>query len=190
MRALGLVVVALVFVPVAARAQSTSPSTSPAPSVITPPAPSRAAIEHMLSGFEDTPTLDQIRALGEGAIPILVALHDDESVIQPVRLRAVEAMGAFSGDAARRFLVRVMHDPHEPGVVVREAAEALAQSQGASAVPEISRLLSSSDRNVREGAIEALASIGNDAALRRLAVHQVHEADGALRDRITALVAH
>ena len=62
----------------------------------TTPTPSRDALVTMLSGFEDVPTLAQIRALGPGAVPMLIALHDDAQVIQPVRLRAVEAMAAFS----------------------------------------------------------------------------------------------
>lgn len=151
--------------------------------------PTRASIEQMLSGFEDTPTLAQVRALGEGAVPLLVAIHDDAQVIQPLRLRAVTAVGAFSTEPARVFLVRVVHDPNEPALVVREAILALARSQGAGAVPIVTPFLSSTTRSVREGAIEALGSIGTAAARRRLSVHQAHEHDAALRDRIALLTA-
>ncbi len=159
-------------------------------SVIAQATPSRDAMLAMLSGFEDTPTLAQIRALGEGAVPILIALHDDPQVIQPVRLRAVEAMGAFSTSDARTFLLRVIRDPAESPIVVREAIEALGQSQGASAVPQIGRMLSSPTRAIREGAIEALGTIGNAAARQQLTQHQAHERDTTLRERIGVLTAH
>jgi len=149
----------------------------------------RDAIVTMLSGFEDTPTLTQMRALGDGAVPILISLHDDPQVIQPVRLRAVEAMGAFSTPEARTFLLRVIHDPAESPIVVREAIEALGQSQGAHAVPQLTSMLASHDRVVREGAIEALGSIGTPAARQHLIQHRAHEADTALRARIATLTA-
>lgn len=152
-------------------------------------APSREAMITLLSGFEDTPTLAQIRAMGEGTVPLLIALHDDPQVIQPVRLRAVEAMGAFSTPDARAFLLRVIGDHGESPIVVREAIEALGQSQGAAAVDDIAPLLGSSERAIREGAIEALGTIGTPAAIRALTAARAHETDTALRDRIGALVA-
>jgi len=174
MRALLLILV--LALPAAASAQQSAPLT-------------RDALVTMLSGFEDTPTLAQIRALGDGAVPMLIALHDDAQVIQPVRLRAVEAMGAFSTPEARTFLLRVIHDPQESPIVVREAIEALGQSQGAAAVPQISAMLSSHDRVVRESAIDALGTIDTAAARHRLAQHASHETDATLRQRITTLTA-
>jgi HEAT repeat protein len=150
-------------------------------------APSRQALITMLSGFEDTPTLAQMRALGDGTVPMLVSLYDDPQVIQPVRLRAVEAMGAFSTPAARTFLLRVMREPGQSPIVVREAIEALAQSQGAAAIPDIAPLLSSQERPIREGAIEALGSIATPAARQALTAHLPSETDEALRARITTL---
>jgi HEAT repeat protein len=151
--------------------------------------PTREALVTMLSGFEDTPTLAQMRALGDGAVPMLVALYDDPQVIQPVRLRAVEAMGAYTTPAARTFLLRVIREPGQSPIVVREAVEALAQSQGASAIPQIAPLLSSQERAIREGAIEALGSIDTTAARQRLTQHLPDEHDTDLRARIATLTA-
>lgn len=151
------------------------------------PAITREALVTMLSGFEDTPTLAQIRALGQGTVPMLIALHDDPQVIQPVRLRAVEAMGAFSTPEARTFLLRVIHDPAESPIVVREATEALGQSQGSRAITDIAALLTSQERAIREGAIEALGAIGTPAARQALHDHLASEADAALRARIGVL---
>lgn len=149
--------------------------------------PTRESLVSMLSGFEDTPTLAEIRALGEAAVPLLVAIHDDPSVIAPVRLRAVEAVGAFTTPAARRFLLRVLADPSEPTAVVREAIEALASAAGPEAVSPIGAFLASDDRGVRERAIEALGTIDTAAARRLLAAHVAREHDAALADRARAL---
>jgi HEAT repeat protein len=155
----------------------------------TTPSISRDALVTMLSGFEDVPTLAQIRALGPSTVPMLIALHDDTQVIQPVRLRAVQAMAAFTTPEARTFLLRVIHDPAESPVMVRRATAALAQSQGATAIPQITPLLTSQERAIREGAIEALGSIGTPAARQALVDHQAHETDAALRARIGVLTA-
>lgn len=177
MRTLRFVVLAaLLALPSLAHAQTT-------------PGISRDALVTMLSGFEDVPTLAQIRALGPSAVPMLIALHDDAQVIQPVRLRAVQAMGAFATPEARTFLLRVIADPAESPVVVRRATAALAQSQGASAIPQISGLLTSQERAIREGAIEALGGIGTAAARQALVEHQAQETDAALRARIGVLTA-
>lgn len=150
---------------------------------------SRAAIETMLSGFEDVPSLAEWRALGPTVVPVLIAIHDDAQVIQPVRLRAVEAMGAYSTDEARTFLIRVMNDPHEGTIVVREAAEALAQSAGEGGIEPISRLFRSSDRSLREGAIVALGRIEGESARHQLELQRARETDADLRAQITALLA-
>ncbi len=150
---------------------------------------SRAEVEAILSGFEDVPTLAEIGALGPTAVPVLVAIHDDAQVIQPVRLRAVEAMGAFHTAEARTFLLRVMNDPHEGTIVVREAAEALAQSAGEGGVQPISRLLTSTDRTLREGAIVALGRIRAESARHQLELQLARETETDLRARITALLA-
>ena len=149
----------------------------------------RPVIETMLSGFEDVPSLAEWRALGPAVVPLLIAIHDDTQVIQPVRLRAVEAMGAYSTPAARAFLLRVMNDPHEGTIVVREAAEALAQSGGASAVAPIARLLQSPDRTLREGAIVALGRIDLATARHELEQQLPRETDADLRRQIGALLA-
>lgn len=152
-------------------------------------APSRDALVAMLSGFEDAPTLADVRALGEGAVPVLIAIHDDPSVIAPARLRAVEAVGAFTSAEARTFLLRVMHDPAEPAAVVREAIEALASAAGAEAIGPIREFLRSPDRGTRERAIEALGAIGTVAARRVLEAHVAHEHDAALADRARTLAS-
>jgi HEAT repeat protein len=149
-------------------------------------APTREALITMLSGFESTPTIAQMRALGDGTVPMLIALYDDPQMIQPVRLRAVEAMGAYGTPEARAFLLRVIREPDQSPIVVREAIEALAQSQGASAIPQITPLLASPERAIREGAIEALATLG---ARQQLTQQLAREHDADLRARITTLTA-
>jgi HEAT repeat protein len=150
-------------------------------------APTRESIERMLSGFETTPTLAQIQALGDGALPLLFAIHDDASVIQPVRFRAVTAVGAFQTADARAFLLRVMDDAVEPTLVRAEAIRALARSQGAGATSAVATYLSSDQRALRESATEALGAIGTASARRLLREHLPQEHDAALRERIGAL---
>ncbi len=149
--------------------------------------PDRAQLIAMLSGFEDAPTLAHIRSWGDDAVPILVSIHDDPGVLAPVRLRAVEAVGAFSTPLARAFLLRVLHDEAEPTVVVREAIEALASAAGPDAVAPLCPYLTHEDRGIRERVIEALGAIGTVAARHALAGHVARERDAALASRAEML---
>jgi|JI9StandDraft_2_1071091.scaffolds.fasta_scaffold215432_2 HEAT repeat protein len=152
-------------------------------------APSRATVREMLSGFEDAPGAEAWRALGEETVPVLVALFDDASEAQPVRLRAVWAARFYATEGSRAFLSRVMANRSEGGIVVRTALESLAAAFGASAVPQLAPLLAHSDVAVREGAIRALGRVGGREARAALEARRGHERDEALVSLLSTTVA-
>jgi HEAT repeat protein len=140
---------------------------------------SRDEVRSMLSGVETAATEREWRALGEGAVPVLVAIFDDGSELQPVRLRSVWAARFFSTAASRSFLQRLAADASQPGLVVRAAVQSLAAAFGRSAVPPIAAQLAHADAAVREACIVALGRIGGSEARAALEARRGRELEHA-----------
>lgn len=177
-----LVVLAMASLPVArTRAQDVGPGrgegSAPAPVVRSP-----SDVIALLSGFEGAPGLDEWRAIGPSAVPLLRGVASDASLPGFVRLRAVQALAAFPTAEVRTELRRVLRGP-EP-LMARAAGLALARAFGAAAEDDVAWLLGHADEAVREGAIEALARIGTAGARARLSQRLARERDAALRARI------
>ena len=152
-------------------------------------APRREVIEELLGGFESSATEAEWRAMGESTVPVLVAIFDDASEPQPVRLRAVWAARFFATDASRRFLTRVASDPSQPGMVVRSAAQSLAAAFDRSSVPTIAPLLAHADPAVREATIAALGRVGGPEARAALLARRGRETElsAALERALSAI---
>jgi HEAT repeat protein len=152
-------------------------------------APRREVIEELLGGIESSATEAEWRAMGEATVPLLVAIFDDASEPQPVRLRAVWAARFFSTEASRRFLTRVASDASQPGMVVRSAAQSLAAAFERSAVPVIAPLLAHADPAVREATIAALVRVGGSEARAALAARRGRETElaAALERALSAI---
>lgn len=140
-------------------------------------APRREVVEELLAGIESSATEAEWRAMGEGTVPVLVAIFDDASEPQPLRLRAVWAARFFATSASRAFLDRVVSDASQPGLVVRSAAQSLAAAFDRSAVPSLRALLTHADPAVREATIAALARVGGSEARAALVARRGRETE-------------
>jgi len=141
-----------------------------------------ADVVAMLSGFEGAPRESEWRAIGPSAIPLLRTVASDTRLPGFVRLRAVQALGAFATPEVRDQLRRMLRGA-EP-LLAREAGLSLARAFGAAAEGDVASLLAHDDVAVREGAIDALARIGTASARTRLERQLGRERDVALRERI------
>lgn len=185
MRTLALfLVLALASLPAqSARAQETAPGRgddAPAPVLTAPRTPAEVAA--LLSGFEAAPSDETWRAFGPSVVPLLRSVVADGTLPSLVRVRAVQALGAFATSEVRTELRRLLRSPQP--LMAREAGLALQRAFGAAAEDDVASLLAHADPAVREGAIEALARIGSAGARARLEQHAARERDEALRARI------
>ena len=140
------------------------------PASATPP--TKEQLRQMFSGFEDTPSAAQVRALGPETLGVLIELYNDRSMPPYVRLRAVHAVGHFPTRATRTFLLAVARARGQSDLFVREAVLSLGRAFGERAVDDVRPFLANSEPVVREGAAMALGRIGSaparDALRRRL----------------------
>lgn len=169
------------------QAQGAIPPGSPDAEAPTPESPTAAAVAELLMGIEDVPSLEAWRAMGPGVVPALARIASDRQQPGFVRLRAVQAAGAFATAPARTLLRRALRsgDP----MMAREAAIALARAFGRASIADVAPLLAHPDSAVREGAIRALASIDDDLARGRLRARLAREADPVLREQIEAVLS-
>lgn len=146
--------------------------------------PTRAQVRQLLSGIEDTPSAEDWRRIGDGALPILIALYQDVDEPAYVRLRAVGATAAFPRRAVRTFLLGVARLEGQGDLYVREALFALARGFGRDAVQEVASFLAHDEPTVREGAALALGRIGGRAAEAALRARLRVERDRLVRAAI------
>ncbi len=151
-----------------------------------PQAPSRERVRAMLSGIEDVPTDAEWRRLGDGALPVLIALYDDPREAPYVRLRAVGAAGAFPREATRTFLLAVARADGQSDLFVREAVLALGRAFGARAVADVRGFLGHGEPVVREAAARTLGRIGGQEATQALRARLAVERDAVVRESIEA----
>lgn len=156
-------------------------------SVSSAAAQSRDEVRTMLSGIESAPSEAEWRALGEGTVPVLVALFDDTSELQPVRLRSVWAARFYPTAASRSFLERVAADGAQPGLVVRAAVQSLAFAFGRSAVAPVAARIGHSDSAVREAVIVSLGRMGGPQARAALEARRGRETE--LAELLTTTLA-
>jgi HEAT repeat protein len=143
--------------------------------------PTRQEVRAMLSGIEDTPSDEDWRRIGEGALPRLIELYTDEGEAPFVRLRAVSATAAFPSGATRTFLLAVARADGQSDLFVREAVNALARGFGRRALDDVASFLEHGEPLVREAAVRSLARIGGDPATRALRARLPAEHDPAVR---------
>lgn len=124
-----------------------------------------------LSGVEDVPTADNLRALGSGVEAELLEIAQDANVARTRRARAVQALGWFPSPASRSFLEQTLGVTDR--LMARKAAYALANGWGNDAVPVLTIALGNDDVQLRDAAARALAIVGSSAA------------DAALRERLS-----
>jgi len=151
--------------------------------------PPRGTVLAMLSTIERGPEADAWRRLGPETVGVLVDVYQDPSVPRILRRRAVEAAAHFPGPATKTFLLAVAQAPGQHDLVLRTALLALGRAFGAGVVPELAEFLGHRDRDVREGAIMALAQVNTPPARAALIAHRDREARGYLVERIDQALA-
>jgi HEAT repeat protein len=152
------------------------------PATVSANPPTKAQVRAMLSGFEDVPTAAHFRALGPGALPVLIALYDDAREPGYVRMRAVAATAHFPTPATRTFLRAVARAPRQNDLFVREAVVALGRAFGERAIGDVTPFLESRHVTVREAAARTLGRIGTPRALDALRRRSLVEPDVHVRD--------
>ena len=149
--------------------------------------PSRAQVRQLLSGVEHVPSEHDWRRIGDGALPILIALYQDVDEPAYVRLRAIGATAAFPRPAVRTFLLAVATLEGQGDLYVREAISALGRAFGRDAIDAVAPFLDHPEPIVREGAALTLARVGGADDLLRARLRR--EGDAVVRQAIAASLA-
>lgn len=158
-------------------------SSAQAPSSV---APSAEHLAQLLSGFEDMPSDERLRAMGPATVGTLAALYNDASQPPYVRLRSVAAAGAFHTPAAHTFLRAVVALPGQSDLFVREGLLSLGRAFGEAATLEISPFLGRPESVVREAAVISLGRIHSPRAIAALRARLGVEPDRGIRRRLEA----
>lgn len=146
----------------------------------------RDAVMSELSGIEDPPTAESLRALGEAVGPELLEIAQDTEVGKSKRGRAVHALGWFPTPAARSFLDLAIAG--QDARLARKAAYALANGWGDAALPQLSGALASTDVQTRIAAAGALAIVGTEPAREALKARLADESEPAVRESIESAI--
>jgi len=143
----------------------------------------RLTVETMLGGLESTSTNEQWAALGDGAVPHLLAILGDEGQKRSTRARAVAALGNFPTPEVVTALNALL-EPDGDKVLQRKALHALARTGGVDQLDRIQAFLASDDTTLRQAAVHALAVIKTDAARAALEAHRAVESSTAVTKAI------
>lgn len=145
--------------------------------------PLRDDLLTLLGGYEDLPTAEQLRGLGEGVEAELMAIADDHAVPSSRRSRAVSSLQYFPSKSSRTFLEAHL-DAADKGILRRKAALALGAGFGSEAVPKLTAVLADDDVLVRVAVAQALGFVGGDEAKAALTSRLANEADATVREAI------
>lgn len=141
-------------------------------------AEARAQAEALLGAIDTAVSQAQWRALGPGALPLLVELVDDPDALPTRRARAVDGLATLGGATSRAHLTRVASSDHEPLVVRLAALRGLgAVVPSAALAPALAPLLKSAgDSRIRAAAGEVLVlRIGAEHACPAVAAQLARE---------------
>ena len=144
--------------------------------------PQRDAVLRELSGIEDAPTAESLRAIGDGVPQELMELVADPSQRSSVRARALHALGWFPSPDTRALLETALEgdDP----LMARKAAYALANGWKAASLPALEQALSSSDAQLRNATARALGTIEDGAVVKILDARLAVETQPAVREAL------
>ena len=152
-----------------------------------------AAADALLKATEDGTDcqVDAIRSLGDlraaGAVPRLIELAGSGS--NPVRVAAVEALGAIGTEAALDAVIQAFDQEHVDSVRAA-AAGALGRSGQAGYAPRLIEALNSAPGlDVRAACARALGRVGGNDAAQALTAALKHESGLVRESAVTALGA-
>ena len=164
------------------------PESQPEPQPESQPA-LRGKLIELLSGYEDPPTATALRALGAGVDSELMAIALDSSIPMARRASATWSLGYFPSPATRSFLDDRVQDAAGDSQLRRAATWALCNGWGDAALEAIGPALRSSDDQLRNQAVRAVARVGSPAARALLESRLAVESSAMVRDAITASLA-
>ena len=145
---------------------------------------STASILPMLSAYESMPSRDEWLALGNDAVPVLVAIAADEKEASFRRARALTVLGYFSDPRAHRALSTVAGDPTAPGTLRRAALLAFTKQDVVRALPILEQALAAADPRMRQAAVKSLAESASVDARQMLERHQRREREPFLIEAV------
>jgi HEAT repeat protein len=123
-----------------------------------------AGVLGLLSGYEDAPAAQDLRALGDGAGAELLAIATDPAESTTHRERATWALGWFPSETNRVWLTTTLGDATAASGMRRSAAWALVNGWGDAALPAVEAGLASDDTQLQAQCARALGHLGTPAA--------------------------
>ena len=114
----------------------------------------------LLGAYEDVPSAEDFRALGEGVVGELMEIGVEAQVPRSRRGRAVSALAFFPEAEVQGYLEARLADASDDSIVRRKAAYALGAGFGAAAVGPLGAALADDDLQLRIAAAGALGALG------------------------------
>ncbi len=147
--------------------------------------PLRERVLNLLSGYEDTPSADALHGLGDGVDLALMDIAKDPAAGRSRRSNAVWSLGFFPTDASRAFLLSTVTDAAADSQLRRSATWALCNGWGDAALADVKPALESSDEQLRNQAVRAVAKVGSPAARAILQERLASDGSAMVRATIT-----
>ena len=127
----------------------------------------------ILSAHEYRPDLQVLRRVGPDVSRVLIRISSRKSVRLSIRLRAVATLELYPGEAIRRYLLTVLHDPlyrrSDLGLGMRrQAIRTLAKAFGDSVVDDLLELKQDVNAQLREAVAYGLGETGSRRAVPHL----------------------
>ncbi|MEW6777377.1 MAG: HEAT repeat domain-containing protein [Bdellovibrionota bacterium] len=129
----------------------------------------RAQVLSLLASTKETPTCEDWKGLGKGAVEVLSERLASGEEAPALRTRAAFGLGCFEGNVqAAKALRAAARDEKLAALVRNPALVSLAKVEKEKAIPEIEKALSAGDPMTRLAGVEAAEELGKDGARRVL----------------------
>lgn len=127
----------------------------------------------ILSAHEYRPDREVLRRVGPDVSRVLVRISSRKAVRLSIRLRAIATLELYPGEAIRRYLLTVLHDPlyqaNQLGLSMRrQAIRTLGKAFGDSVVDDLLELKQESNPQLREAVAYGLGETGSQRAVPHL----------------------
>lgn len=128
------------------------------------PRASRGAVLELLSGYEYSPTRQDLEQLGPGVPGVLMEIVRDPEMLKYQRLRALDLLQHYPDRSdVETFLTGLLSEKALPGGFQRIAMRSLGRTAKGRAIETLKPYLSSPDVHTREAAAQALYETGDPA---------------------------
>lgn len=124
--------------------------------------PSSESVLDMLSGYEYTPSGQDLEVLGPGVPGLLMQIIQDPEMMKYHRLRALGLLQYYPDrPEVQSFLTSLLSEKDLPSGFLRAAIRTLGRSAKGKAIDTLTPFLSSEDVHIREAAAQALFETGD-----------------------------